>query len=215
MYGIVWMCVPNDPLFPRCQVYDWPLSFQQKVVDWSHFLWISIWKAPLFWCIPVHAHFFRSEIFRGYLFSWYSVNWLLFCLTTSNKWVQNNLRAVYEWVNISDDLVYEWVLFFQRPGIWLGKVSKYWLEHPYQNYLQFSVLFFFIFCICSFNHVHTAIHPCLGSSASILHSKSSSSCRTIYYVKRHHHLSKRRQEQQFYLIFCTCTFRQAPFWMIF
>ena len=26
------------------------------------------------------------------------------------------------------------VCFFQRPGIWLGLVSKYWLPHRYQNY---------------------------------------------------------------------------------
>ena len=25
---------------------------------------------------------------------------------------------------------------FQRLGIWMGEVSKYWLAHPYQNYLQ-------------------------------------------------------------------------------
>ena len=36
----------------------------------------------------------------------------IICLTTSNKWVQKNQRAVYEWVNILDDLVYEWVCFF-------------------------------------------------------------------------------------------------------
>ena len=30
IYGIVRMCVPNSPLFQRCQVYDWPPFFQQQ-----------------------------------------------------------------------------------------------------------------------------------------------------------------------------------------
>ena len=34
-----------------------------------------MWKAH-FSDIPVYAYIFRSDIFRGYLFSWYSVNWL-------------------------------------------------------------------------------------------------------------------------------------------
>ena len=28
--------------------------------------------------------------------------------------------------------------FLQKPGIWLGLVSKYWLTHPYQNYHELS-----------------------------------------------------------------------------
>ena len=31
--GIVRMCVPNGPLFQRCQVYDWPPFFQQNVYE--------------------------------------------------------------------------------------------------------------------------------------------------------------------------------------
>ena len=30
IYGIVRMCVPNGPLFQRCQVYDWPPFFNKK-----------------------------------------------------------------------------------------------------------------------------------------------------------------------------------------
>ena len=112
IYGIVWMCVPNGPLFQRCQVYDWPL-FSAKSIWLAPFFWISIWKAPLFWCIPVHAHIFHLESFRSYLFSWYSMNRLLYFgyLPTINGY--KNQRAGYEWVNISDDLVYEWVCFFK------------------------------------------------------------------------------------------------------
>ena len=29
--------------------------------------------------------------------------------------------------------------FFPRPGIWMGQVSKYWLEHPYHNYPQVTL----------------------------------------------------------------------------
>ena len=28
--GIVQMCVPNGPLFQRCQLYDWPHCFNKK-----------------------------------------------------------------------------------------------------------------------------------------------------------------------------------------
>ena len=38
IYGIVWMCVPNGPLFQRCQVYDWPLFFSKKYMIGPIFL---------------------------------------------------------------------------------------------------------------------------------------------------------------------------------
>ena len=31
IYGIVWMYVPNGPLFQRCQVYDWPLFSAKRI----------------------------------------------------------------------------------------------------------------------------------------------------------------------------------------
>ena len=41
------------------------------------FSWLAIWKVPLFFSdISVCAHIFRSEIFLGYFFSRYSMNWL-------------------------------------------------------------------------------------------------------------------------------------------
>ena len=89
--------------------------FRQKVYDWPIFLFIFFdWymKGPTFSDIPVYAHIFHSD-FWGCLFSWYSMNWLHYLSTTSNKWVQKNQWAVYEWVNISDGLVYEWVCFFK------------------------------------------------------------------------------------------------------
>ena len=37
-YGIVWVCVPNGPLFQRCQVYDEPFSFNKKYMTDPIFL---------------------------------------------------------------------------------------------------------------------------------------------------------------------------------
>ena len=44
-----------------------------------------MWKAPLFWH-PGICVYFRSEIFWGCLFSLYSMTWLWYLSSTSNKW---------------------------------------------------------------------------------------------------------------------------------
>ena len=49
--------------------------FQQKVYGWPDFSWF-VCERPHFSDIPVYAYIFSSEIFRGCLFSWYSMNWL-------------------------------------------------------------------------------------------------------------------------------------------
>ena len=56
-------------------IWYWPLLSTRSI--WlAPLFWISIWKAPTFLCIPVHAHIFRSDILH--LFSWYLMNWLLY-----------------------------------------------------------------------------------------------------------------------------------------
>ena len=60
--------------FKRCQLYDWPpFFFQQKVYALPDFSGL-LCERPLFSDILVYSHIFRSEIFRGCLFSWYSMN---------------------------------------------------------------------------------------------------------------------------------------------
>ena len=55
MYGIVRMCVPNGPLFQRCQVYDWPPFLDKNYMTDLIFLdWYM--KGPTF---------FHSEIFEA------------------------------------------------------------------------------------------------------------------------------------------------------
>ena len=54
---IVWMCMPNAPLFQRCQVYDWPLFFQQKVYDWPHFSGL-VYERPHFSDVSRYMHIF-------------------------------------------------------------------------------------------------------------------------------------------------------------
>ena len=76
-YGIVRMCVPNGPLFQRCQVYDYP-PFSNKMHMTDPIFLDSYVKGPTFlisryMCVSVVQRFFR-----GYLFSWCSMNWLLY-----------------------------------------------------------------------------------------------------------------------------------------
>ena len=63
IYGIVRMCVPNGPLFQRCQVYDWPPFLDKMYMADPIFLdWYM--KGPTFSDVPVYAHIFHSEIFE-------------------------------------------------------------------------------------------------------------------------------------------------------
>ena len=69
IYGIERICVPNGPLFQRCQVYHWP-PFSNKKYTTDLISWF-ICERPHF-----SAYIFRSDIFRGCLFFWYSIIWL-------------------------------------------------------------------------------------------------------------------------------------------
>ena len=61
------------PPFQRCQVYDWPPFFNKKYMN-DPFFSGFLCEGPHFSDILVYAHISRSEIFRGCLFSWYSMN---------------------------------------------------------------------------------------------------------------------------------------------
>ena len=93
-YGIVQMCVPNSPLFQRCQVYDWPPFFNKKYMNGPIFL-DSCVKGPIF-LTSWYMHIFRSEIFRGCFSSWYYMNWLWYLCNNQQKMGTKNQRAVYE-----------------------------------------------------------------------------------------------------------------------
>ena len=120
--GIVRMCVPNAPppptpppftALPGTCIWLAPF-FRKKVYDWPTFAWL-VYERPHFFWHPSICTYFSLREFWGCLFSWYSMNWLHYFLTTSNKMgtCTKSQRAVYEWVIISDDLVYEWVRFFK------------------------------------------------------------------------------------------------------
>ena len=84
----VRICMPNGPLFQRCQVCDWPPFFDKKYMTDPVFLdWYM--KGPTFSDILVYAYIFHSEIFEAAcsLGIQYRLD-CIFCLTTSNKWVQ-------------------------------------------------------------------------------------------------------------------------------
>ena len=72
--GIVRMCVPNSPLFQRCQVYDWPPFFNKKCMNGPIFL-DPMWKAPFFW------HPGRCTYFSLRDFSWLLILLVLYELT--------------------------------------------------------------------------------------------------------------------------------------
>ena len=82
------MCVPNSPLFQRCQVYDWPPFFATKSIWMARFFWIPILKAPFFWHPGICTYFFAQRFFEAaYPLS---ITWIYcdICVTTSKKWVQ-------------------------------------------------------------------------------------------------------------------------------
>ena len=76
--------MPNSPLFQRCQVYDWPPFFQQKVYECPDFLDSCV----IFSDIQVYAYIFRSEIFRGCFILLVLHELTDICVITSKKWVQ-------------------------------------------------------------------------------------------------------------------------------
>ena len=75
---ISYICHSTDvraewPFFQRCQLYDWPLFFNKKYMHDPIFQ-DSYVKGPIF----LTSWYFRSEILRGCVFSWYSMNCLIF-----------------------------------------------------------------------------------------------------------------------------------------
>ena len=54
------MCVPNGPLFQRCQVYDWPPFFNRKYMNDPIFL-DSYVKGPIF----LTYIFFAQRVFEA------------------------------------------------------------------------------------------------------------------------------------------------------
>ena len=83
IYGIVWMCVPNGPLFQRCQVYDIGPFFQQEVYDWPHCSGLVYERPPLFY-VSRYMHIFFVQIFCTCSLG---IQWIdcYIYLTTNNK----------------------------------------------------------------------------------------------------------------------------------
>ena len=88
------------PLFSAKSI--WLTPSPGLVYERSHFSDVSLYMHIFF-----VQRFFEAAYCLG-------IQWIdcYICLSTRNKWVQNQ-RAVYEWVNISDDQVYDWVRFFK------------------------------------------------------------------------------------------------------
>ena len=81
------MCVPNSPLFQRCQVYDWPPFFNKKYMNDPIFL-DSYVKGPIF-LISWYMHIFFVQRFfeAAYLLG---ITWINYdiCVINSKTWVQ-------------------------------------------------------------------------------------------------------------------------------
>ena len=61
------MCVPNGPLFQRCQVYDWPSFFDKKCMNDPIFL-DSYVKGPFFWHPGMCTYFSLRDFSRLLVF---------------------------------------------------------------------------------------------------------------------------------------------------
>ena len=85
--------------------------FNKNVYEWPYFLML-VYEWLKFSDTHVYACIFRM---KGYI---------------------NSKDGQYMYMNMSSffEIKYMKGLFFQRPGIWLGLVSKYWLADPCQNY---------------------------------------------------------------------------------
>ena len=81
------MCVPNSPLFQRCQVYDWPPFFNKNYMNGPIFL-DSYVKGPIFltsWYMHIFfaQRFFEAAYLLGITWTDYDI-----CVITSKTWVQ-------------------------------------------------------------------------------------------------------------------------------
>ena len=81
------MCVPNSPLFQRCQVYDWPPFFNKKYMNGPIFLDFFV-KGPIF-LTSWYMHIFFAQIFFEAAYP-LGITWIDcdICVTTSKKWIQ-------------------------------------------------------------------------------------------------------------------------------
>ena len=81
------MCVPNTPLFQRCQVYDWPPFFNKKYMNGPIFL-DSYVKGPIF-LTSWYMHIFFAQRFFEAAYP-LGITWIDcdICVITSKKWVQ-------------------------------------------------------------------------------------------------------------------------------
>ena len=79
--------MPNNPLFQRCQVYDWPPFFNKKYMNGPIFL-DSYVKGPIF-LTSWYMHIFFAQ---GFFEAAYplGITWIDcdICIITSKKWVQ-------------------------------------------------------------------------------------------------------------------------------
>ena len=85
------MCMPNSPLFQRCQVYDWPPFFNKKYMNGPIFL-DSYVKGPIFltsWYMHIFfaQRFFEAAYALGII--WIDCD---ICVITSNKSVFSKAR---------------------------------------------------------------------------------------------------------------------------
>ena len=81
------MCMPNSPLFQRCQVYDWPPFFNKKYMNGLIFL-DSYVKGPIFLTSWYMHIFFAWRFFEAAYpldITWIDCD---ICAITSKKWVQ-------------------------------------------------------------------------------------------------------------------------------
>ena len=68
---------PTTPPHPHPHPHPHSLLFFSTKSIWlNQFFLICIWKAPLFWHPSICVYFLLRD-FRGCLFSWYSMNWLI------------------------------------------------------------------------------------------------------------------------------------------
>ena len=126
------MCVPNSPLFQRCQVYDWPPFFNKKYMTGPIFL-DSYVKGPIFltsWYMHIFfaQRFFEAAYPLGII--WIDCD---ICVRTSKKWVQK-LKGQYmnrstfwmiKYMNgrFFEGQVYEWGRFWNTGSYTRTKIT--------------------------------------------------------------------------------------------
>ena len=94
IYSIVLMCVPNGPLFQRCQVYDWPPFVNKMYMNDPIFL-DSYVKGPVFltsWYMYIcfAQRFFEAAFYLG--ITWTDCD---ICLTTSKNGYKKSKGSIW------------------------------------------------------------------------------------------------------------------------